>query len=80
MYMSLKNSELSFEEATKDWSPARIKAYKSIDDNPNSYYYRFNAPGETQSKGNWNAHEVSILIYMYMYIYIYVYVYIYKSV
>ena len=33
---------------------ARIKAYKQIDTNPNTYYYRFNAPGEAQRNGPWN--------------------------
>jgi len=37
------------------WSEARIKAYKQIDTNPNSYYYRFNAPGECQRNGPWTA-------------------------
>lgn len=28
-----------------------------IDQNPNSYYYRFNAPGEEQRKGPWTPEE-----------------------
>lgn len=42
------------EKVFEGWSEARIKAYKQIDSNPNSYYYRFNAPGEMQ---------VSFLVY-----------------
>jgi hypothetical protein len=33
----------------KGWSPARIKAFKSIKKNPNAYYYRFNEQGKTIS-------------------------------
>eukprot|EP00871_Galdieria_phlegrea_P004504 jgi/Galph1/5054/GphlegSOOS_G3712.1 len=39
------------------WSEARIKAYQSIDTNPNAYYYRFNAPGEEQNHGQWTEKE-----------------------
>lgn len=39
------------------WSSARIRAYQMIEQNPNSYYYRFNAPGEEQRKGQWNEEE-----------------------
>jgi hypothetical protein len=35
------------------WSQARIRAYQQIDTKPNSYYYRFNAPGEKQVNGIW---------------------------
>jgi hypothetical protein len=42
-------------KAMANWSEARIKAYKLIDSNPNSYYYRFNAPGEQQKYGAWNT-------------------------
>lgn len=44
------------------WSPARIKAFKSIDKNPNAYYYRFNAPGETQSNGAWTNSEKKLFL------------------
>lgn len=39
------------------WSAARIRAYKLLDQNPNSYYYRFNAPGEMQRNGPWSPEE-----------------------
>jgi hypothetical protein len=39
------------------WSAARVRAYKSCDTNPNSYYYRFNAPGEAQKNGQWTPEE-----------------------
>jgi hypothetical protein len=42
------------------WSPARIRAFQSIDTNPNSYYYRFNAPGEAQCNGGWNEEETRL--------------------
>lgn len=44
-------------KAFEGWSQARIRAYQMIDQNPNSYYYRFNAPGEVQRKGQWAADE-----------------------
>lgn len=47
----------SGEEAFEGWSEARIRAYQMIDKNPNSYYYRFNAPGEEQRKGPWTEEE-----------------------
>ncbi|KAI7885042.1 hypothetical protein K492DRAFT_204296 [Lichtheimia hyalospora FSU 10163] len=45
------------EKAFEGWSEARIYAYKMIDENPNSYYYRFNAPGEVQRRGQWSKEE-----------------------
>jgi hypothetical protein len=39
------------------WSEARQKAYEQIETNPNSYYYRFNAPGEKQRNGDWDEEE-----------------------
>ncbi|KAJ3029628.1 hypothetical protein HDV00_009523 [Rhizophlyctis rosea] len=39
------------------WSDARVKAYRQIDSKPNSYYYRFNAPGEKQKNGVWTKAE-----------------------
>lgn len=44
-------------KAFEGWSEARIKAYKMIDSNPNTYYYRFNAPGEKQRNGAWTPEE-----------------------
>ncbi|TPX58433.1 hypothetical protein PhCBS80983_g03128 [Powellomyces hirtus] len=35
------------------WSDARVRAYQQIKTKPNSYYYRFNAPGEKQRNGVW---------------------------
>lgn len=45
------------EKAFEGWSKARIKAYQKIDVNPNSYYYRFNKPGEKQRHGLWTKEE-----------------------
>lgn len=39
------------------WSDARMKAYQAMKKNPNAYYYRFNAPGETQRNGTWLKEE-----------------------
>ncbi|PIA15861.1 hypothetical protein COEREDRAFT_81593, partial [Coemansia reversa NRRL 1564] len=43
--------------AMKGWSEARIKAFKAIKTKPNTYYYRFNAPGEEQRTGQWTTEE-----------------------
>lgn len=43
--------------STDGWSEARIRAFKTRESNPNSYYYRFNDPGETQGKGKWSDEE-----------------------
>ncbi|KAI8144803.1 hypothetical protein BJV82DRAFT_667355 [Fennellomyces sp. T-0311] len=48
------------EKAFEGWSQARIRAYQMIDQNPNSYYYRFNAPGEIQRKGQWTEEEQKV--------------------
>ncbi|KAI8070016.1 hypothetical protein BC940DRAFT_296732 [Gongronella butleri] len=45
------------DKAFEGWSSARIRAYQMIHENPNSYYYRFNAPGEVQQKGQWGPKE-----------------------
>jgi hypothetical protein len=39
------------------WSEARQQAFSQIDTNPNAYYYRFNAPGESARHGAWTADE-----------------------
>jgi hypothetical protein len=44
------------------WSDARVRAYKSCETNPNSYYYRFNAPGEMQRNGQWTTQEKSAFL------------------
>ncbi|KAI8338233.1 hypothetical protein BC941DRAFT_424983 [Chlamydoabsidia padenii] len=44
-------------KAFEGWSSARVRAYNQIEQNPNSYYYRFNAPGEIQQKGQWSPEE-----------------------
>lgn len=55
-----QNNQVDPEKAFEGWSQARIKAYQMIDQNPNSYYYRFNAPGEIQRKGQWDEDEKKI--------------------
>lgn len=44
------------------WSAARLRAFKMIEKNPNSYYYRFNAPGEQQKKGKWTEEENALFL------------------
>lgn len=39
-------------------SDARIKSFLSINTNPNSFYYRFNHPGEDHKTGLWSKEEV----------------------
>ena len=39
------------DKAMEGWSEARVRAYRLIQENPNAYYYRFNAPGEQQRNG-----------------------------
>eukprot|EP00033_Pygsuia_biforma_P003848 GCRY01004216.1.p1 GENE.GCRY01004216.1~~GCRY01004216.1.p1 ORF type:complete len:476 (-),score=70.01 GCRY01004216.1:14-1441(-) len=57
------NRKLLLKDALKDtinftgWSPARIRAWKVKDKNPNAYYYRFNEPGEDQRGGKWTKAE-----------------------
>ncbi|KAI8329176.1 hypothetical protein EDC96DRAFT_452534 [Choanephora cucurbitarum] len=53
----LNNNEVDPEKAFEGWSEARVKAYQMIEQNPNSYYYRFNAPGEIQRRGQWSEDE-----------------------
>ncbi|KAJ3129821.1 hypothetical protein HK098_008055 [Nowakowskiella sp. JEL0407] len=53
---TVPNSKIS-KDIFEGWSAARIKAYSQISKNPNSYYYRFNAPGEAQRNGSWTEEE-----------------------
>jgi hypothetical protein len=53
----MRDNKVDLEKAFEGWSQARIRAYQMIDQNPNSYYYRFNAPGEEQRKGQWTEEE-----------------------
>ncbi|KAJ2160225.1 hypothetical protein GGF46_002434 [Coemansia sp. RSA 552] len=50
-------SGIDLSRAMKGWSEARIKAFKAIKTKPNTYYYRFNAPGEEQRTGQWTPEE-----------------------
>ncbi|KAI9319034.1 hypothetical protein BX666DRAFT_2018292 [Dichotomocladium elegans] len=59
---AVKQVQENPEKAFEGWSQARIRAYQMIDENPNSYYYRFNAPGEVQRKGQWSDHEKKLFI------------------
>lgn len=52
-----QDNQDKLDKAFEGWSQARIRAYSMINENPNSYYYRFNAPGEVQRKGQWSAEE-----------------------
>jgi hypothetical protein len=57
-----KSQRLRLDEALskadmQGWSEARIRAFKMLNQNPNTYYYRFNHPGETQRNGAWSSEE-----------------------
>ncbi|KAI8346647.1 hypothetical protein B0O80DRAFT_467309 [Mortierella sp. GBAus27b] len=53
----VEDNAVDSSKAFEGWSEARIKAYAAIDKKPNTYYYRFNAPGEVQRKGAWTKEE-----------------------
>ncbi|KAK3816036.1 MAG: hypothetical protein J3Q66DRAFT_401235 [Benniella sp.] len=53
----VEDNKVDASKAFEGWSEARIKAYAAIDKKPNTYYYRFNAPGEVQRKGAWTKEE-----------------------
>ncbi|KAF9382742.1 hypothetical protein BGX21_001738 [Mortierella sp. AD011] len=53
----VQENKVDASKAFEGWSDARIKAYAAIDKKPNTYYYRFNAPGEVQRKGAWTKDE-----------------------
>ncbi|KAJ1650401.1 hypothetical protein IWQ61_008788 [Dispira simplex] len=53
----LQQNKVDPAKAMEGWSVARIKAYQAIDTKPNTYYYRFNAPGEEQRTGAWTEEE-----------------------
>ncbi|KAI8060959.1 hypothetical protein BC940DRAFT_311037 [Gongronella butleri] len=48
--------------AFQGWSEARVRAFRMIESNPNTYYYRFNAPGEEQAKGAWTDSEKALFM------------------
>ncbi|OLY82904.1 hypothetical protein AYI68_g2970 [Smittium mucronatum] len=52
-----QRKDVNLAEAMKGWSSARINAFKAIKTKPNTYYYRFNAPGEVQRVGQWDETE-----------------------
>ncbi|RKP07077.1 hypothetical protein THASP1DRAFT_24705 [Thamnocephalis sphaerospora] len=54
---ALKQMRENPHAAMEGWSEARKKAWRAIDKNPNSYYYRFNAPDEAQRTGPWTQAE-----------------------
>ncbi|CAG8573580.1 6630_t:CDS:10 [Ambispora gerdemannii] len=56
----VQDNKKDLEKAFEGWSEARIKAFNAIDSKPNTYYYRFNAPGEIQKKGQWTKEEEAL--------------------
>ncbi|CAO3596085.1 unnamed protein product [Absidia cylindrospora] len=58
----VKDNPMKQQQAYEGWSAARIRAYGLIDTNPNTYYYRFNAPGEEQHKGAWTQDEKELFL------------------
>ncbi|KAF9982869.1 hypothetical protein BGZ65_002417 [Modicella reniformis] len=59
----VQDNSIDVSKAFEGWSEARIKAYAAIDKKPNTYYYRFNAPGEVQRKGAWTKEERELFHY-----------------
>ncbi|KAJ9061308.1 hypothetical protein DSO57_1021981 [Entomophthora muscae] len=59
---ALKQMEKDPKSAMEGWSQARITAYQAIHTRPNSYYYRFNAPGEEQRTGPWTNAEKKLFL------------------
>nr|CAG8525675.1 1217_t:CDS:10 [Entrophospora candida] len=53
----IEDYDVNRDKAFEGWSLARKKAYLAIKTNPNTYYYRFNAPGEEQRLGAWTEEE-----------------------
>ena len=52
----------NIEKAMEGWSEARIRAYSLIEQNENAYFYRFNAPGESQKNGPWDKDEIVLFM------------------
>jgi len=50
------------DELIKGWSEARIKAWNNRERNENQYYYRPNAPGESQGEGKWSEQEHALFM------------------
>jgi hypothetical protein len=44
------------------WSNARVQAFMQRKENPNAYYYRFNAPGEVQSTGTYVRFAFAVVV------------------
>lgn len=44
-------------DTMEGWSEARKGAWRERHTKPNTYYYRFNDPGQPQREGKWNAEE-----------------------
>ncbi|KAJ4456645.1 putative myb family protein [Paratrimastix pyriformis] len=47
---------------TSDWSEAKKKAYQQLKKSPNTYYYRFCAPGVKQKNGSWTKEEEKLFM------------------
>ena len=45
-------------ESMEGWSEARKIAWAKRDTAPNTYYFRFNAPGEKQKTGPWSGYNL----------------------
>merc|ERR1719510_2882597 len=58
----LLDDALKSKTSMEGWSEARKKAFKEIEKNPNSYYYRFNKPGEPQANGGIQADEHKVFM------------------
>ncbi|CAH1759471.1 5345_t:CDS:10 [Entrophospora sp. SA101] len=56
----VEDYDMNLDKAFEGWSKARVKAFNAIKTNPNTYYYRFNAPGEEQRLGAWTEEEEQV--------------------
>jgi len=55
-----KSSQVAKKQKVDDtnWSTAKKHAFKLIESNPNSYFYRFNKPDEEAKRGEWSDQEI----------------------
>ena len=46
----------------EDWSTAKRQSFQTLKTNPNAYYYRHVAPGETKRNGPWTEDEKRLFL------------------
>ena len=45
-----------------DWSASKKLAFRRRRENPNEFYYRFNANNEEEKRGNWGDNEIELFM------------------